>query len=161
MKKPTVYERTIRATPINKVDWDCVSRHVECQDLSLSFIREYADYLNWHEISNFKLTTEFIREFKDRLDWWLVCESGLNERKIKEFKNKFDAYDWQTLSDCSKLSKKFIMRNAELVNWDMIFWQEHLGKKFMIENQYRFSDDVDINWTFRDWGIDRDESSSM
>ena len=59
-KKPSVYEREIRATPIDKVDWKEVSEHAwnEC-DISIDFIREYADYLDWHVISYQRHTIEF------------------------------------------------------------------------------------------------------
>lgn len=160
MKRMTVYERELRATPIKDIDWEKVVWHIMSQDVSISFIREYADYLDWHEISKFKHTTEFYREFGDRLKWWLVADAGINERKIKEFRYKFtDEYDWQSLSHNSKLSKKFIMRNAEKVDWDEIFnYQGHLGDQFMIDNQDRFSDDIDIDLTFQSWGIKRKKS---
>lgn len=156
----TLYEKTIRATPIDKVDWERVTEHVESQDLSISFIREYADYLNWNKISYYKHTINFYREFADRFNWWDVSQSEINERKIKEFKFRFiDEWDWEELCKHSNLSKKFIMRNTELVNWDRIFtYQDNLGKQFMIDNQDRFSDDIDIDITFRNWGIKREKS---
>lgn len=156
----TVYEKELRATPIKDIDWKRVMWHIESGDVSTSFIREYADYLDWKEMSKFKHTTEFYREFGDRLRWWLVAEVGINERKIKEFRYKFtDEFDWQSLIHNSKLSKKFIMRNTELVDWDEIFtYQGHLSDQFMIDNQDRFSDDVDIELTFQSWGIKREKS---
>lgn len=156
----TVYEKALRAEPIKDIDWKRVMWHIESGDVSMSFIREYADFLDWKEMSKFKHTTEFYREFGDRLKWWLVADAGVNERKIKEFKYKFtDEFDWQSLSRNSKLSKKFIMRNTELVDWDEIFnYQGHLSNQFMIDNQDRFSNDVDIEMQFECWGIHRKKS---
>ncbi len=156
----TVYEKELRATPIEDIDWKRVMWHIESGDVSMSFIREYAGFLDWKEMSKFKHTTEFYREFGDRLRWWAIAKVGIDERKIKEFKDRWkDEYDWQSLSQHSKLSKKFIMRNTELVDWDGIFtYQEHLSDQFMIDNQNRFSDDVDIELTFQSWGIKREKS---
>ena len=158
MKKMTVFERTIRETPINKVDWEKVSRHVESQDVSFSFIREYADYLDWDKISLYKHTKEFYREFADRLKWWRVAISGIQERKIKEFKDKFeDHYDWNEISKNSFLSKKFIMRNTELIDWDEIFWFFTEDEKFLTDNRNRFSNDVDIEICLGHMGVKREE----
>ena len=159
--KMTVFERTIRATPIDEVDWKKVSEHAwnEC-DISIDFIREYADYLDWRIISYQKHTIEFYREFGNKLIWYDVAKSEIGQKKINEFKFRFkDEWDWEELCKHSNLSKKFIIRNTELVNWDRIFtYQDNLGKQFMIDNKDRFSDDIDIDITFRSWGIEREKS---
>lgn len=154
----TVFERTIRSIPIKTVNWEQVSDRTEDErDISLSFIREYQDYLNWDIVSQARHTLKFYREFRDKVVWWRVFQIGISERKIKEFVNELeDEFDWEMLCEHTKLSKKFIKRYEADVCWDSIFWQDHLGKQFMIENKDRFSDDVDIDLVFREWGIDRD-----
>ena len=155
----TAFERSVRETPIDKVNWDQLSEHVWSKDLSISFIREYADFLNWDRISQFKHTIDFYREFADRIYWWRVAGTEINEKKIEEFIDKWeDEFDWEQICEYSKLSKKFIERNAELIRWDSVFWQDHLGKKFMIKHKDRFSDNVDIEIVFQQWGIDREKS---
>ena len=156
MEKMTVFERSVRETPIDKVNWDQISEHVWSKDLSISFIREYADFLNWQKISHYKHTIDFYREFRDRLKWWNVADSEINERKIKEFKDKFnDEFDWETLCMHSKLSKKFVMRNTELVNWDRLFIYQDYDDKFLIANKDRYSDDVDIEIHLQNMGVKR------
>lgn len=143
---------------INEVDWEKVSEHVECNDLSISFIREYADYLNWYKISHYRHTTNFYREFADKLIWWNVTDSKIHEKKIQEFKNRFDnEFDWEQLCIHSKLSKKFIMRNTELVWWDRIFIYQNFDDKFLIANKNRYSDDVNIEIHLRSMGVIREE----
>ena len=158
-KKPSVYERTIRATPIDKVDWKEVSEHAwnEC-DISIDFIREYADYLDWHVISYQRHTIEFYREFGNYLNWWYVAQSEIGQKKINEFKYRFiDNWDWEEICKNSKLSKKFVERNTELVNWDRLFIYQYYDKNFLVKNVKRYSDDVDIDGHLRNWGIYRDE----
>ena len=152
----TAFERSIRKTPIEKVNWDQLSEHVWSKELSISFIREYADFLNWDKISQYKHTINFYREFANKIRWWRVTGTGINEKKVREFLDKWeDGFDWEQICENSKLSKKFIERNAELVNWDKVFYQDHLGKKFMIDNLDRFSDDIDIEIIVQSWGINR------
>lgn len=156
-KKPTVYERKIRATPIEKIDWREVSEHAwnEC-DISIDFIREYADYLNWHVISYQRHTIEFYREFGNRLEWWCVAQSEIGQKKINEFKYRFiDEWDWEELCKHSNLSKKFVIRNSELVNWDKLFIYQDYDKKFLIKNKFRYSgNNLDINIKLREWGVE-------
>lgn len=154
----TVFERITRETPIDEVDWEKVSEYVEGKYLSISFIREYADYLNWFKISHYHHTTDFYREFADYLDWWNVTDSKINERKIKEFKDRFDnTFDWEQLCMYSKLSKKFVLRNTELVWWDRLFIYQDFDNKFLIANKKRYSDDIDIEIHLRSMGVEREE----
>lgn len=156
----TVYERTIRSTPIDEVDWKEVSEHTWNEEsISIDFIREFADYLNWHVISCQKHTIEFYREFGNRLYWWYVAKSEIGQKKINEFKYKFiDKWDWEELCTHSRLSKKFVIRNSELVDWDKLFIYQDYDKKFLIDNVKHYSDNVDIDLTLQTWGIKREKS---
>lgn len=156
-KKPTVYEREIRATPIEKINWREVSRHTWNEEsISIDFIREYADYLNWYVVSCQKHTIEFYREFENRLEWWYVTHSEIGQKKINEFKHKFiDEWDWEKLCTHSRLSKKFVIRNSELVNWDILFIYQNYDKEFLIKNKFRYSgNNLDINIKLREWGVE-------
>ena len=62
------FEQSVRETPIDKVNWDQLSEEW-CADLSIEFIREYSDYLNWTKLARYKkFSKDLIREFKDKLD---------------------------------------------------------------------------------------------
>ena len=62
------FEQSVRETPIDKVNWDQISKD-QYADLSIEFIREFADQLNWTKLARYKkFSKDLIREFKDKLE---------------------------------------------------------------------------------------------
>ena len=94
---------------------------------------------NGHNTPSYKnISIEFIREFQDKVDWWEIsCLQLLNEDLIREFRNRVC---WKAISYHQKLSEKIIREFKDNVYWDFIFERIILSKSFIIE----FIDKV--NW---------------
>lgn len=93
-------------------------RRYSCKDLqqmsygslSLSFIRQYADYLDWRGVCTYtKLPEDFIDEFIDKIDFKAICEHQI-------------------------LSENFISKHADKLCWFRIIRNQKLSKKFYIKN---------------------------
>jgi hypothetical protein len=78
----------------DKINWYGIS---DSQQLSESFMREFADKLNWQDISTYQiLSKSFIREFADRVDWWMIIEN--QHCMTKQLISKFiDRIDWDNV----------------------------------------------------------------
>ena len=85
------FEQSVRETPIDKVNWDQISEDLHA-DLSESFIREYADQLNWTKLARYKkFSKDLIREFKDKLDWvYASANQDFTNDMIEEFIDEMD-----------------------------------------------------------------------
>lgn len=86
------------------------------QALSESFIREYADYLDWSWISyyNVNLSEDFIREFRNKIDWYSASsEQILGERFIKEMKYYVD---WNIIMGFQVMNLDMRRRYSDMVN---------------------------------------------
>lgn len=85
------FEQSVRETPIDKVNWDQISEEW-CRDLSIEFIRQYANQLNWTKLARYKkFSKDLIREFKDKLDWvYASANQDFTNDMIEEFKDEMD-----------------------------------------------------------------------
>lgn len=85
------FEQSVRETPIDKVNWDQLSEEW-CVDLSIEFIRQYADHLNWTKLARYKkFSKDLIRQFKDKLDWvYASANQDFTNDMIEEFKDEMD-----------------------------------------------------------------------
>lgn len=77
----------------DSLPWNYISRF---QPLSLNFIREFKDYVDWRELSQndkIKFDIEFVREFEDKLCWCYISEHPVFtgcEKNINEYNTKVD-----------------------------------------------------------------------
>jgi len=101
-----------------------------CRSLSESFIREFADKVDWFNISRYqKLSESFIREFADRVNWKAICQyQKLSESFIRKFADKVN---WFTLSRYQKLSELFIEDFRSKVKWNKITRYQKLSEPFI------------------------------
>lgn len=113
--------------------------------ISERFLRKYAFDINWKTISNSlaPLSIDFLREFKDKIDWSrYMCYHTLTEQLIEEFG---DVIPWAYVPGRIKMSEKFIRRHRlELEKyyscWSQICEHQELSEPFIEE----FKDKV--NW---------------
>ena len=121
------------------IDWTQIS--IEPR-LSENFIREFAEYVDWGEISSYQrhLSDDFIREFSNYIDWEQYCRTGdvpqiiirefpdevywdlishaaPSEDLIRDFQHRVD---WESISSCQPLSVPFIKEFAHKVDWECI-----------------------------------------
>lgn len=85
--------------------------------LTENFIREYADYLEWDDISwyNQNLSEDFMREFRDKIDWYNASsEQTLGERFIKEMKYYVD---WNIIMGFQVMNLDMRRRYNDMVNY--------------------------------------------
>ena len=59
-------------------------------DLTMDFVREYADYLNWYALSKngyLHVDEEFLNEFKDKIHWrsFTRYSPSMNEKIARKF----------------------------------------------------------------------------
>lgn len=74
---------------IENIDWD----YLRLDDLNENFIREYIDYIGFHNLPMKKqLSEDFMREFADELNWSEIKQyQTLSDSFKKEFANKLGA----------------------------------------------------------------------
>lgn len=84
----------------------------ENEDLSIDFIREFADKLSWHNISCWQnLSEKAIEEFKENVDWWYISKKQFYSIPfIEKWKGELDWF-WVVLRN--KSSKKFMDKYKE------------------------------------------------
>jgi len=95
------------------IDWNKISK----QELSLDFIREFKDKVDWKRISyHQKLSENFIREFKDKVYWYYISwRQILSEDFIREFQDKVN-WDWIAKYQKS-LSLNFVLEFKDKLHW--------------------------------------------
>lgn len=124
---------------INKYDsdWEEISAAIRIKQ-SVPFIRQYKENICWDfgtwigsPESYQNLSIGFIREFQDKVDWWDICHYQLlSENVIREFSNRVN---WDNISYHQKLSEAFVREFQYKVNWNFIFQRIKLSKDFIIE----------------------------
>ncbi len=88
-------------------------------NLSEKFIREFADKINWINVSFYqKLSEEFIKEFSDKVDWFYISyRQKLSIEFIKEFSDKIN---WHVICRSTKLSKTFLKKFQHQIDRNQI-----------------------------------------
>lgn len=121
--------------------WDAVSIW---QDLTDSFIHDFARKVNWMAVCEYqRLTEDFIEAHKQFVDWEQVSRyQPLSESMIGKFKNKVD---WEWISSQQKLSEGFIQGHSRYVDWENISRYQRLTEGFIQEH----AGDVDWYWISR------------
>ena len=121
------------------IDWTAISKEPLLDE---DFIREFAEYLDWEEISLWQrgMSDDFIEEHSEYIDWEAICTTGcLSEYIIREFPDDVywdlishaapsedlirdfeDRVDWESISSCQVLSIPFIKEYSDRVHWDCI-----------------------------------------
>ncbi len=79
-------------------------------DLSLSFIRQHANRLDWKGVCKFSTLPEFfIEEFIEKINWKALCENKtLSEEFISKYSNKVC---WFRILRRRQYSKEFYIKN--------------------------------------------------
>lgn len=121
--------------------WDAV---LIWQDLTESFIHDFARKLDWVAVSIYQhLTEDFIAAHKQFVDWEQVSRYQLlSESMIGKFKDKVD---WEWISSQQKLSESFIQEHSRYVDWENISRYQRLSERFIREH----AGDVDWYWISR------------
>lgn len=74
-----------------------------------TFLREYANYLDPKEVCEEFLSIDFIRQFKDKLDWdELTWSQIFDQKQIEEF---LDKINWYNALTNQNLSKEFLLKH--------------------------------------------------
>lgn len=73
--------------------------------------------LNWDQISNRNLSLEFVTEYKDYLNWTIISRKSYPSIYYKLF---IDKLDWKVICSHKKLDPKFIKKYSKYMVWDCI-----------------------------------------
>lgn len=86
----------------------------ENEELSIDFIREFADKISWSAVSCWQhLSEKEIEEFKDQIDWWYVSKKQKYTLSfIEKWKDKLDWF-WVVLRN--KNDKKFMDKYKDVI----------------------------------------------
>lgn len=148
-------ERFIRKYAFD-INWKTISN--SSANLSIDFLREFRDKIDWQRYFNYHVPTEkFIEEFKDIIPWCYIpgrvkmsesfirrhrlemekyysCWNSICEHQVlsEEFIEEFaDKVDWKAVSFKQKLSKEMIHKYANKVDWRYIVANQKLDQKFI------------------------------
>lgn len=106
-----------------------------CQrdDLTMEFVREYANYINWYSLSkneNFEVDEDFLDEFKDKINWksFTRYSKSMNEHIARKYK---DLIDWDAISYKKYLSDDFIEEFAHRINWRVLWKYRKVDEDFL------------------------------
>ena len=130
--------------------WNDISH----QELTIDFIREFKDFLDWNVLTNTYLNSEdflrefqdyiiwdtvsgrmkfmknyeydFFEEFKDKLDWVKISRWGnMDEFFIVKFENELD---WDILSTVQGLTEYLIRRYHDRISWNSFSRNYHIAQ---------------------------------
>lgn len=108
--------------------------NISCRDdLTMDFVREHADYINWYALSkneSFEVDEDFLDEFKDKIIWKNITRysKSMNEHFARKFK---DLIDWNAISYKKFLSDKFIEDYAHRINWRVLWKYRKVEEDFL------------------------------
>ena len=121
------------------LNWNNISK----EELSIDFIREFRQHLDWDIITNQFLNSEdYLREFQDNIIWDDVSArmkftNNYEYDFYEEFKDKLD---WHRISRCGNMDEYFIIQFENELDWDIISTVQGLTEYLI----HRFSNK--INW---------------
>lgn len=100
------------------MDWYFIYRN---QDISLDYIRNTKNPIEWGYISEFyKLTDDFIEQFQDELNWyWITQKIDITPYNLEKYK---DRLDWEHISMIfsGQLSEELIGKYEDYLNWSWV-----------------------------------------
>lgn len=117
--------------PLNKLNWNVISERKEI----IPYIAEYADYLNWRNISankNLSVTSlDILDSYKDYIDWHVVCNRDdfvFSNDIIEMFA---DYIDWNKASSSLELAftKQFVEKYLDKWNWAILVKNKAFNNK--------------------------------
>ena len=125
----------------DKVDW------LSIQDkwyITEEILRKYIDYVYWDWLNYNKVSEDFIREFKDKVDWSLVSErNNLSLGFIREFKDDLD-WIW-VLNGYENIDDNFVDEFKDYFkNWDSIV----SDPKVSDETIYKYRRLINWEWLY-------------
>ena len=107
-----------------EINWDMLDwEHIARQELTVDFIREFKEYLNWDIITNNFLSSEvFIREFKDNVVWDTISSrmKFRNEYDYDFFEEFVDRFNWIKISRWGNMDEYFVIKFEEHLDWNII-----------------------------------------
>ncbi len=146
-----------------EINWNGIVSNKSASELSIEFIREFQDYLDWVEISHFrKLSEDFIREFQDKVNWYEISIYNFNESFIEEFKDKIV---WETFSKNIDLTEKIIEKYQDRVDWKQLsIHNRNLSKEFIKKFHHKFHwkhfvNSINVNKDLMIWAYQTNESA--
>lgn len=130
IKKPDINFRYANGHLKNGGYWWNIGQR---DDLTMEFVREYADYINWYSLSKnswFEMDEQFIEEFQDRFNWRSLARFSpcMNEQLIEKH---LDKIDWASISFKKYLSDEFIMKYAGEIIWSVLFKYRQVDEEWL------------------------------
>ena len=88
-------------------------------DLTMDFVREHADYINWYALSKneyFKCDIDFLNEFKDKINWknFTRYSPSMDEEVARHF---IDFIDWHSFPYENFKSIEFYREFKDKIDW--------------------------------------------
>jgi len=120
-----LFLKTFDIRPKDKeIDWDTLDwENISRQELTVDFIREFKEYLNWDIITNFFLSSEvFIREFQDKVVWDTISSKMKfrNDYDYDFFEEFSDRFNWIKISKWGNMDEHFVIKFEEYLDWNII-----------------------------------------
>lgn len=108
--------------------------------LNESFLREFADYFDWDEISLYqKLSIKFILEFRDKINLkYILVNNQFNEDELEQIiHSKKQQMEWGICKACQfqKLSEQFMQKYYYALDWEQVIEHQKYSKEF--ENKFK------------------------
>jgi hypothetical protein len=121
---------------VTQGDWYTISSQ---SDLTLEFLRKHKGKIVWREYCRANkalLTLDFIEEFADYLDWSLISDIPMPEDFIERHRGHVN---WAVISEKQELSESFIIRYSFLIHWDKLSFSRktRLSESFIKKYQFR------------------------
>lgn len=135
--KTSPLEQRILQKPYDEWSWDHIS--INIKEISLNFIKEFYEYVNWGLVSErYDLNEKFIIEFEQKINFNKINYNNLSIYFIRRYKHLLD---WNKLSKEDKLSEDFYEEFQNYINWDII------SNRYLSENFIRKFPNK-VNWDF-------------
>ena len=124
-----------RSAP-NIINWDKITSHYY---ITISFAKEFQQYLRWDIINMKELSEDFIERFSYLLDWNSISliqnlSESFIERHVYEI-------NWSSLSMNHMFSYNFIEKHKDRINWSIISDSKSLSEEFI----ERFKNELDLS----------------
>lgn len=118
-----------------KINWNKIS---SLQTLTINFLREYKEHINWRiylitHAHKEIITENFLEEFKNYIDWAYITVP-LSEDTIRKYQDKVD---WTQVVINQKLSENFMREFQHKLDWSAISFHQDLSEDFIREFYYK------------------------
>jgi hypothetical protein len=108
--------------PVAELNW----KYLSSQKSIIHFIDDYADFVDWRELSNSKhinpCDVEFLTKYKDYVDWNIICKKNNFKYSNSILELFADYIDWNLASDSKdiKFSKELADKYKDKWNWPVL-----------------------------------------